>query len=644
MAEYVDFTLTFTDNSSGDRDEDGTEVQIYTDSPSYRPTVKINYAEARHAWMGLPLVNAGVTTLPIRLKTPVTFVTVRVRQFNANGYGEWNFPGGAAGMRFDFTSGSLVNRPDAPTNVGLVVTGTPTPPVDPPVDPPPPPPPTGGGGASSNYAFTSQFSGTQGLNGWAYRDASGNSLTYSAVSGVWSGVQDYQTLWNGGIHPGTTVGTVLRWTVPANGTVLVSGTTNLYASSGSNGVTFTMKHNAATIDGPVSMTTTAVHTMNETVVVVAGDTIDFIVEPISGNSNCSTSLMPVVQLTTDGTTPTNPIVSSLTPTSFTVGVGGTFPLTVALTSAAIESASVSLSSSDAAKITVPATVIVPIGAQSAQFSATGVAAGTSTITATYNSTNKTSAGTAQTSTISGNFTNIPAGGTLLLQDSFTSLPLRSGLLDIYNSAKLVDDGSAPVSPSKVIRYRMEPLALEGGGELQYFHGSLWRSLYMGVSWRTNPQFQGRPVGNKLWFVGGPEMGGVFLFNGSGLVNGQGQLLWSQNTLVVDNTHVSPAPIGGLMFYPNVSSGALSVGVWYKLECFIKSSTTMTSRDGIYRWWVNGVLAGNYTNVNWAPQGLNWFDFTQTWDACGGRAGCDLGQVNTNAWEHYLDHFIMVGVN
>ena len=219
MASYIDFTLTFTDNSSGDRAEDGTEVQIYTDSPSYKPTVKVDYNAARHAWMALPLVNAGVTTLPVKLKAPVTFVKVRVRQFNANGFGEWNLPGGISGTTFVFTQNGGVNTPDSPTNVGLIVTGTPTPPVDPPVDPPPDeePPPTGGGGVSSNYVYTAQFSNTQGQNQWSYRDALGAAMTYNAGGGLWTGAQAYQGIWNGGIHPGDTVGSVLRWTAPSDG-------------------------------------------------------------------------------------------------------------------------------------------------------------------------------------------------------------------------------------------------------------------------------------------------------------------------------------------------------------------------------------------------------------------------------------------
>jgi len=87
MAQYVNFTLTFDDTSSGLSEEDGTEIQIYTDSPSYKPNITVDYSAARHGWMALPYVDAGITTLPITLKAPVTFVKVQVRQFNEHGPG-----------------------------------------------------------------------------------------------------------------------------------------------------------------------------------------------------------------------------------------------------------------------------------------------------------------------------------------------------------------------------------------------------------------------------------------------------------------------------------------------------------------------------------------------------------------------------
>jgi hypothetical protein len=415
--------LTWEDISTGDTDETGQELDVYTDSASFVPTVPIDYAGARHPWMRLPPLAAGVETLDLPLKTPVTFVKFRVRQYNANGPGPWSL---ARVVTIAQAVGVLV--PQAPINLGGVVSGGTVTPPPPPVDPPPPPPPTGGGGASSNYVFTSQFSSTQGSNQWSYKDANGTDLTYNSTLGYYTGAQPYQVLWNGGIHPGTTVGTVLRWTAPAAGVALVSGSVNLASAVGSNGVTFTIKHDAATIDGPVSLTTTAPYTISESVTVLAaGEVIDFIVAPISGNSYCNTTLTPAINFTTDGSTPANPTVSALSPSSLGVSVGAVQSLTVTLSSAPASVASVSVSSSDPTKATVPATVSVAAGQLSANIPVTGVAAGSSTITATYNNSNKTAAVTVS-NPASGSWSNAPVGGTVLKDTPLNDIV---GFIDDY---------------------------------------------------------------------------------------------------------------------------------------------------------------------------------------------------------------------
>lgn len=642
MASYIDFTLTFTDNSSGDRAEDGTEVQIYTDSPSYKPTVKVDYNAARHAWMALPLVNAGVTTLPVKLKAPVTFVKVRVRQFNANGFGDWNLPGGISGTTFVFTQNGGVNTPDSPTNVGLIVTGTPTPPVDPPVDPPPDEelPPTGGGGVSSNYVYTAQFSNTQGQNQWSYRDALGAAMTYNAGGGLWTGAQAYQGIWNGGIHPGGTVGSVLRWTAPSDGVALVSGSVQLFTSSGSNGVTFTMKKNATTIDGPASLTTTTPRTLSESVTVVTGDVIDFIVEPITGNTNCSTALAPVIQHTTDGTVSAGSVVTLLSPAAFDVSIGGTQIVTVFLSSPPAAAATITLSSSDSGKVTVPASIIIPAGIASGSFSAAGVALGASTLTAAYNSTSKTSIASAVAPS-SSTWANAPSGGVILLDHSMNS---TVGLLDDYSSTVIVTDTSAPVSPPNVGLHRLGAFQREGGGQLHYIAPALYRELYCGFAWRTNAQFQGRAVqGNKIFFLRGPYMNGVFaLLGGPNQGQSNFRLAFSHNTSALNNSHIMGGDSVGNLAECNVGNGTIIMGVWYRIEVHIRCSTSYTARDGFIRWWINGTLVGNYTQFNYSGpngEGANEWMMNQTWDG-----SPDLGVINTVNWDHYVDHVYLVGKN
>ena len=87
MSQTIEVTLSWADNSTGALEETGQEIDIYTDSPSFLPNVPINYSEARHPWMRLPPIAAGETTPVLILRTPVTFVKFRVRQYNAQGNG-----------------------------------------------------------------------------------------------------------------------------------------------------------------------------------------------------------------------------------------------------------------------------------------------------------------------------------------------------------------------------------------------------------------------------------------------------------------------------------------------------------------------------------------------------------------------------
>ena len=643
VAEFINCKATWQDNSSGITDELGQEIQIWTDSPSFRPDVPIDYAVTPHPWMRLLPIAAGVTEAEFRLALPATFVTFRVRQYNAAGNGPWSVD---TGTRFDISQTVGTGAPQAPSSPGFVITegGVIVPPPPPPVDPPPPPPPTGGGGSASNYVFQTQFSGVQGQNQWSYLDANGTPMTYSSANQLWNGAQAYQGMWPGGIHPGTSVGSLLRWTAPSGGTALVSGSVNLYAASGTQGVTFQIKHNTTSIEGPTSLTNTVPIAISETVVMSSGDTLDFIVTAIASNTNCSTGLAPVIQFTTDGSTPAAPTLSTLSPATASVTVSGSLSLTATLTSAPATSASISIGSSDATKVAAPTAVIVPAGQTSALIPLTGVAAGSSTITATYNSTSKQSVITVANPP-SGSWANAPTGGVVLLDHAFSTVT-TTGLTTPYNNTFIVSDASAPFSGPNVARTRLEALARFGGDELTYQSPSNYREMYFGLYWRTNPQFQGRIVGNKLFFLRGvPGVNGVFVMGGGPNQGGGGYyLVWSFNTGTLNNSHL---PGDGA--YGNVagSDSTLIPGLWYKIECHIRASTTASSRDGFIRWWINGTLTGSYDNINYAsttatagsPGFLNQWVWNQTWDGSG-----DMGTSNTVPWEHYVDHVYIVGKN
>lgn len=631
--------LTWTDTSSGAEDETGQEIDIYTDSASFVPNVPINYSEARHPWMRLPPIAAALEEAIIALKAPVTFVKFRVRQYNAHGNSPWS---AFITVPVAQVSGSAV--PSAPINLGMVVTGdTPTPPDLPDEDPPDvDPPDTGGGGSSSNYSYAAQFSGVQEQSQWSYRDSSG-VLTYDPVNVKWNGDETYLAIWSSGFRYGSSGSfkdAVLRWTAPDNGEANITGSFQAYAVPAN--VQVKIQHNGVDIFSQTILDGVS-YPYDEDVTVSAGDTIDFICRRVSAaNYNNNVQLNPNVQLTTDGVTPSNPTISSLTPSTLFITSTGVGSLLVALSSAPTSAATVSVSSSDAAKATVPATVTIPAGQQSANIPVTGVAVGASTITATYSGSSKDAIVTVS-SPASVAWSNAPIGGVILLDSNCAT---KNGMFDVYGTTILDSDATAPFSGPSVWKARMEALTGYGGNQLEYNtpSGVSYREMYFGLYWRSNPQFQGLPVGNKLFFLGSSfGMNGAMTWNNSSLVNGSGPLIWNLNTSGIFNPHIFGGSMDtSLPFFPNVGNGTLTRGVWYKIECYVKASTTRTSRDGILRWWVNDVMVGNYINVNYCgPNGetlTRWMQ-TQAWDGSG-----ILGSINTVPWEHYIDHLRIVGKN
>ena len=628
--------LTWDDNSTGSLDETGQEIEIWTDSPSFVPNISINYMEARHPWMRLPPIAAGVAEAIIQLKAPVTFVKFRVRQYNAQGNGVWAIP---VTVPVTQVTGSAV--PPAPTNLGMILTGdTPTPPDLPTEEPPDTePPPTGGGGSSSNYTFQSQFSGVQGQNQWSYGDSvSPTALVYDAANSKWNGDELYLAVWSSGFRHSSSGGIkdcVVTWTAPAAGDVVITGSYKLFTTPGS--VTVKIQHNGVDVFSQ-DITDATVYPYSESFAVLAGDTVEFITRRLgTGLYNNNVELNPNIQLTTGGV-PVNPTVGSLSPSVLSIAASGVGSLLITLSSAPSAAAVVSLSSSDVTKATVPATVTVPAGQTTAIITVTGVAAGGSTITATYNSTSK-QATISVSAPVSGSWSNAPIGGVVLLDQNGSNL---NGLFDVYGSTILDSDATAPLSAPTVWKARLEALALYGGNQLEYNSPTSYREMYFGLYWRTNPQYQGRIVGNKMFFLSSDTVNGVWLFHNTRLSNGAGTYMFSPNSAGVNNAHILGTSDPGAPFFPNVGNGTLRVGVWYKLEGYIKASTSLSSRDGILKWWINDVLVGSYLNINYcgpAGQTLNKWVQTQTWDGSG-----DMGSSNTVAWEHYIDHLRIVGKN
>jgi hypothetical protein len=233
----------------------------------------------------------------------------------------------------------------------------------------------------------------------------------------------------------------------------------------------------------------------------------------------------------------------------------------------------------------------------------------------------------------------PAGFTTLLECPFTGAPASCGITDAYGSSSQTTDVTEPVSPPGAVLSRIFAGQNSGGMQLDWFTpgGTTYREMFVGLMWRTNPGFEGRPQGNKTFFMRGPWIGGpvntfngVFLFNNASLSGGTGQMIFAHNTGSLNNGHACGGDAFGAICYPNAGAGILSVGVWTNLQAYIKCSSSPTARDGIVRWWINGAPAGNYTNLNYCSNGLNNWSWSETWDGT-------RNFVVSREWNHLIGH-------
>jgi hypothetical protein len=50
------------------------------------------------------------------------------------------------------------------------------------------------------------------------------------------------------------------------------------------------------------------------------------------------------------------------------------------------------------------------------------------------------------------------------------------------------------------------------------------------------------------------------------------------------------------YTPNRNDVPVYAGQWYKMEFYIKKSSVYGAKDGALKWWIDGVLVGDYPNV------------------------------------------------
>src|SRR5216683_58126 len=162
---------------------------------------------------------------------------------------------------------------------------------------------------------------------------------------------------------------------------------------------------------------------------------------------------------------------------------------------------------------------------------------------------------------------------------------------------------APASPPYVAQYTYPIGFVAGDSPAGVYYEPLptgINELYIGFYWKPSNPWQDHPAGNKI----------AFQFAGGGGAGGQTFIMMTTPSHTLRPTLEFTTDLGRNL-EPNVNQTAISLGQWHLIEWYMNKAThTM-------KWWLDGVLQGNYTNVNYPANQFDTFTLDPTWGGIGG---------------------------
>ncbi len=255
--------------------------------------------------------------------------------------------------------------------------------------------------------------------------------------------------------------------------------------------------------------------------------------------------------------------------------------------------------------------------------------------------------------------NMPSGATVVMETPFNTTDGEGQLWEVYPGAgKIMQptgvNGNANASVLS---------AGQGVGGQQTIWPKIGKeqplsNLYVCMRWKMNKDFIGLRTNNKLIFIaaqdfpfGQAESNGVLSVparDGYPL-HASYQMVFGHNSGNLNNAHACTYGIGEVC-YPNAKDTPIYPDTWYIIEAYVASSTCITCRNATVKWWVNGELNGNYTNLNYGSGIVNEFQINHTWDGGSDKqCGPPTNPSNVNGRDcrkdqiHYFDHVILASV-
>jgi hypothetical protein len=205
--------------------------------------------------------------------------------------------------------------------------------------------------------------------------------------------------------------------------------------------------------------------------------------------------------------------------------------------------------------------------------------------------------------------NDPAGFSLITDYAWNALTGNGWNYLRRSASKSSDtvlDPGAPFSASSLLRIVFTPdMQPDSEPGVHWIGVPGIKEIYTGWWMKLSPNWQCSPAGcGKVTFLftngAGQVYTGVFHSAGSN----------SAPYRMAVNTEWGP--YGQRVWYPNAATTPINPDEWHRVEVYYRWETTPgVSNDGIIRFWVDGVLNGNYTNVHYPASSFVEFQFAPT---------------------------------
>jgi uncharacterized protein YjdB len=199
---------------------------------------------------------------------------------------------------------------------------------------------------------------------------------------------------------------------------------------------------------------------------------------------------------------------------------------------------------------------------------------------------------------SGPWPNEPAGFTNLADQPWSAL---GGVWELlWGTAHLQLDPTAPGSPPSTLQVDF-PVGFVGGEApgTEAVGLPAVRQVYVGIWWMASNPWQGHPSNsNKVQYLFTGEDGSMAM-----IMYGPPQGPFEMR--VFPDWH-------GQWLTPNVADVKVTLGQWHRIEWLVAYGPSNDPPSGIVRWWMDGVLIGDYANVRLSSTPLIQYKMAPVW--------------------------------